>query len=98
MTKDTTYEFRVAAENKAGVGPASDPTAPVQAKTPISKYIILFYWNPVFEIGFESTAGTLIGKSFQLNFGVISRKECIVLWTLLFSIDTSLQVELFDRA
>ena len=37
LTKDTIYEFRVAAENKAGVGPASDPTAPVQAKTPISE-------------------------------------------------------------
>ena len=42
LTKDTTYEFRVAAENKAGVGPASDPTAPVQAKTSISKYNLVF--------------------------------------------------------
>ena len=26
------YEFRVAAENRAGVGPASDPSAPTQIK------------------------------------------------------------------
>ena len=32
------YEFRVAAENRAGVGPASDPTAPVQVKEPVSEY------------------------------------------------------------
>ena len=32
LTEGTIYEFRVAAENKAGVGPASDPTAPVEAR------------------------------------------------------------------
>ena len=41
LDKGSMYEFRVAAENKAGVGPASDPTAPVQAKTPVCKYIVV---------------------------------------------------------
>ena len=33
----TIYEFRIAAENRAGVGPASDPTAPTEIKEPVSK-------------------------------------------------------------
>lgn len=32
LEKDTVYEFRVAAENKAGVGPASDPSKPMAAQ------------------------------------------------------------------
>jgi hypothetical protein len=32
------YEFRVSAENKAGVGPASDPTDNVKIQEQISKY------------------------------------------------------------
>ena len=32
LKKDTNYEFRISAENRAGVGPASEPTAPVKAK------------------------------------------------------------------
>ena len=32
LKPDTVYEFRVAAENRAGVGPASEPTAPVTAE------------------------------------------------------------------
>ena len=32
LVQDTIYEFRVSAENKAGVGPASDPTAPTRQK------------------------------------------------------------------
>lgn len=35
LKDDTYYEFRVAAENKAGVGPFSDPSEPV--KTPVGK-------------------------------------------------------------
>lgn len=41
LMKDTIYEFRISAENRAGVGPASDPTAPVQAKEPLSMYTVL---------------------------------------------------------
>ena len=37
LKTDENYEFRVAAENKAGIGPASDPTSPTRAKTPIRK-------------------------------------------------------------
>jgi titin len=40
LKKDTNYEFRVSAENKAGVGPASDPTSPVKPKEIISEYLI----------------------------------------------------------
>jgi len=36
LKPDNVYEFRVAAENKAGVGPASDPTSPIEAKKKIS--------------------------------------------------------------
>ena len=32
------YEFRVAAENRAGVGPMSDPTEPREAKDELSKF------------------------------------------------------------
>ena len=31
------YEFRISAENKAGVGPPSDPTAPTEAKEHIGE-------------------------------------------------------------
>ena len=36
LKEDTYYEFRVAAENKAGMGPWSDPSEP--KKTPVGKY------------------------------------------------------------
>ena len=36
LKEDMVYEFRVSAENRAGVGPASDPTAPVTVKEQIS--------------------------------------------------------------
>ena len=38
LKTDEMYEFRIAAENKAGVGPASDPTSPTRAKTPVCEY------------------------------------------------------------
>ena len=34
LTQDAVYEFRVSAENRAGVGPASDVTE-TRAKTPV---------------------------------------------------------------
>ena len=37
LKKDAIYEFRIAAENKAGVGPASDPSKPTAAKEIIGK-------------------------------------------------------------
>jgi len=36
LKEDTVYEFRVAAENRAGVGPASDPTAPIQVQEKVT--------------------------------------------------------------
>ena len=39
LKNDETYEFRIAAENRAGVGPASDPTKPIKVKEPIGKLI-----------------------------------------------------------
>ena len=38
LKEEQIYEFRIAAENKAGVGPASDPTAPIQVKEPVGKH------------------------------------------------------------
>ncbi len=37
LDTETIYEFRIAAENKAGVGPASDPTAPTQVKEKVGE-------------------------------------------------------------
>ena len=39
LDKDVTYEFRVAAENKAGVGPFSESTAPIKSKERVGKEI-----------------------------------------------------------
>jgi len=40
LTASSVYEFRVAAENKAGVGPASDPSQPAAAKETVCEYNI----------------------------------------------------------
>ena len=42
LKKKTKYEFHVAAENKAGVGPFCDPTAPVEAKEHIGNFPNLY--------------------------------------------------------
>ena len=44
LTEGNMYEFRVAAENKAGIGPFSDPTAPVEIydKSRKSSYFNIF--------------------------------------------------------
>ena len=38
LRSDTEYEFRVGAENKAGVGPWSEATMPLQVKEPVGEY------------------------------------------------------------
>lgn len=38
------YEFRVAAENKAGVGPCSEATMPVKAEEKVCKSFTLHSW------------------------------------------------------
>ena len=38
LKADKLYEYRIAAENRAGVGPASDPTAPVVTREPVCTY------------------------------------------------------------
>ena len=45
LTTDADYEFRVAAQNRAGLGPASKPTAPVNVKEPLGTRISTFNTN-----------------------------------------------------
>ena len=37
LKEDSIYEFRIAAENKAGVGPCSENTQPVKAEEKVGK-------------------------------------------------------------
>ena len=37
LMEDADYEFRISAENRAGVGPPSDPSKPVKVKEPVCK-------------------------------------------------------------
>ena len=37
LLQDTIYEFRISAENRAGVGPPSNPTSPIKAKEPVGE-------------------------------------------------------------
>lgn len=39
VVEDTEYQYQVSAENKVGVGPPSEPTQPVTAKDPWSKFL-----------------------------------------------------------
>jgi len=47
LKEDMVYEFRVSAENKAGVGPASDPTSPVKIVEQISTNHSAMISNPL---------------------------------------------------
>lgn len=38
LVEGTDYEFRVAAENKAGVGPMSPPSMPITAREPVGEW------------------------------------------------------------
>lgn len=40
LVQGAEYEFRVAAENKAGVGPMSPPSVPITAREPVGEYMI----------------------------------------------------------
>ena len=45
LEPDQIYEFRIAAENKAGVGPASELTIPTQAKECVGEHIFFHTCN-----------------------------------------------------
>ena len=42
------YEFRVIAENKVGQGAPSEPTKPLMAKDPWSKFILCVHFQSVY--------------------------------------------------
>ena len=56
------YEFRVAAENKAGVGPYSDPTQPMKCKAPVGKFLRKLHFHTKVWFIFQ------IQVWFKLNF------------------------------
>ena len=44
LRPDSIYEFRVAAENRAGVGHFSEPTQPTRAESPVGECSLLLYF------------------------------------------------------
>lgn len=50
LDKDQAYEFRVAAENQAGVGPFSENTSPIKAAEPLGRGSILIIISGVSQI------------------------------------------------
>jgi len=81
LKKDTEYEFRVAAENKAGVGPASDPSKPSAAKEIICKYFS-WVWFGCLKFDFQLICTLVLPKYFDFqisSFGKIFF-EYSVLW------------------
>ena len=48
LQKDSLYEFRVAAVNKAGQGPFSEASQPCKATEPIGKYAFFFVFMFLF--------------------------------------------------
>ena len=56
LDEGSEYEFRVAAENKAGIGPFSPPSVPIRAKNP---------WNPPGKPG-RPTTSNVAGYTLDL--------------------------------
>ena len=49
LSEGTIYEFRLAAENRAGAGPFSEPTSPVEAKELVCKlFFLIFYFQVLY--------------------------------------------------
>jgi len=55
LVEGNTYEFRVSAENKAGIGPASDPTTPAKTEEKIGEenksFLLRIFMMAIISIG-----------------------------------------------